>query len=58
MAGAEKMQGSSRFFILFLERETLLSRFLANPTVGNLRDKKESCSTWSRLRVDIGFEEF
>ena len=58
MAGAEKTQGSSRFFILFLERETLLSSFPANPTVDSLRDKKESCSTRSGLRVDTGFEKF
>ena len=47
----KKTQGSSRFFILFLEREPLLSSFLANPTVGSLRDKKESYSTRRGLRV-------
>ena len=45
-------------FEFFLERERLLSSFPANSTVGSLQDKKESCSTRSRLRVDIGFEDF
>ena len=53
-----KMQGSSRFFILFLDIEPLLSSFPANPTVEILRDKKESCSTRRGLRVSSGFEEF
>ena len=48
----------SRFFILFLEREPLLSSFPANPTVGILRGKKEGCSTRREQRVDFGFEEF
>ena len=30
---------------------------LISPTVGSLRDKKESCSTQSGLRVDTRFEE-
>ena len=46
------------FFEFFLERERLLSSFPADPTVGSLRDKKESCSTRRGLRVDTGFEEF
>ena len=54
----KQTHGSSKFFILFLEREPLLSSFPANPTVGSLRDKKESCSTWRGLRVGTGFEEF
>ena len=45
-------------FPFFLEREPLLSSFLANLTVDSLREKKETCSTQSRLRVDTGFEEF
>ena len=36
----------------------LLSKFLANPTVRILRDKKESCSTRRGLRVGSGFREF
>ena len=40
------------------EKEPLLSRFAGNPTVGSLRDKKESCSTRRGLRVGTGFEEF
>ena len=32
--------------------------FSVNPTVGNLRDKKESCSTRRGLRVGTGFREF
>ena len=47
-----------QIFQFFLERERLLSSFSANPTVGSLRDKKESCSAWSGLRVDTRFEEF
>ena len=59
MAGAKKKtQGSSIFFILFLEREPILSKFSANPTVGILRDMKESCSTQRGLRVGTGFESF
>ena len=43
----------------FLEREgLLLSRISGDPTVGSLRDEKESCSTWRDLRVGTGFEEF
>ena len=34
-----------QIFQFFLERERLLSSFPANPTVGSLRDKKESCSS-------------
>ena len=44
----EQKRGSSSswfFFEFFLERERLLSSFPADPTVGSLRDKKESCST-------------
>ena len=41
-----------------LEREKLLSKISRDPTVGSLRDKKESCFTRSGLRVDTGFEEF
>ena len=36
----------------------LLSRFTGDPTVGSLRDKKESCSTRRGLRVGTRFEEF
>ena len=42
----------------FLERERFLSRIPANSTVGSLRDKKESCSTWKGLRVGTGFVSF
>ena len=44
----------------FLERESklLFSRFLANPTVEILRDKKEDYSTRQGLREDSGFKEF
>ena len=44
--------------IFFLEREKLLSKFPAYPTVKILRDKKESCSTRRGLRVGSGFREF
>ena len=36
----------------------LLSRIPGDPTVGGLRDKKEKCSTRSRLRVDSGIGSF
>ena len=36
----------------------LLSRRSGDPTVGSLRDKKESFSTRSGLHLDTGFEEF
>ena len=47
-----------RVFEFFLERERLISRFLANPTVEIRRDKKESCSTWKSLLIGSGFREF
>ena len=37
---------------------SLLSRISGNPTVGSLRDEKESRSTRRGLRVGTGFEEF
>ena len=46
------------FFNFFLEREPLLSKNTANPTVGRLRDKKEKCSTQRGLRMGTGFREF
>ena len=53
---SRKTEGSNRFFILFLEREPLLSSFPAYSTVGSLWDKKESCSTRRGVRVgtDLG----
>ena len=48
--------GSNGDFLL--ERERLLSKFSADPTVGSLRDEKESCSTRRGLRVGSEFEEF
>ena len=47
-------------WISFLERESvfLLSRFLNDPTVGSLRDKKENYSTRRGLRVGTRFREF
>ena len=48
--------GSNGDFLL--ERERLLSKFPADPTVGSLRDEKESCSMQRGLRVGTGFEEF
>ena len=45
--------------LIFLVRKSfLLSRNTGDPTVGSLRDKKESCSTRRGLRVGTGFEEF
>ena len=40
------------------ERVFLLSKFLGDPTVGSLRNKKESCSTRRGLRVGTRFREF
>ena len=58
-AGAESgSSGWFRFFKFFLEREPLLSRNTGDPTVDSLRDKKESCSTRSGLRVGTRFMEF
>ena len=37
---------------------SLLSRISGDPTVGSLRDKKESCYTRRGLRVGTGFREF
>ena len=54
----KKTQGSSRFFILFLEREPLLSSFSENPIVDSFKDKKESCSTRRGFHVGTRFEEF
>ena len=57
----EQETGSSSslgFLSFFLERERLLSSFPANPTVGSLRDEKESCSTRRGLRVGTRFKEF
>ena len=56
--GGEK--SDKRLDILVLERERvwLLSRFTGDPTVGSLRDKKESCSTQRGLRVGTRFREF
>ena len=56
-----EQQGLDRgadFDFFFLKREPLLSSFPANPTVGSLRDKKESCSTLRGLCLGTGFREF
>ena len=44
--------------IFYRESVFLLSRFLRDPTVGGLRDKKESCSTRRGLCVGTRFKEF
>ena len=44
--------------IFYRESVFLLSRFLNDPTVGILWDKKESCSTRRGLRVGTRFSEF
>ena len=36
----------------------LLSKFLRDPTVGSLRDKRENCSMQRGLRVGTEFREF
>ena len=53
-----KEQQQVEVFEIFLARWRLLSSFPANPTVGNLRGKKENCSTRKGLRVGTGFREF
>ena len=58
MQGLDGFWSSSRNGDFSLERERLLSKFSANPTVRILRDKKESCSTRRGLRVGSGFREF
>ena len=40
------------------ERVFLLSSIVGDPTVGSLRNKKESCSTRRGLRVGTGIREF
>ena len=45
--------------LIFLRESVfLLSKFLRDPTVGSLRDKKENCSTRRGLRVGTKFREF
>ena len=58
--GNKKGDRSSSPTSPFLDRERvkLLSKISGDPTVGSLRDKKESCSTRRGLRVGIGFKEF
>ena len=50
MRGGESYTGS---LDLIFQRESvfLLSRFLNDPTVGSLRDKKGNCSTQRGFRV-------
>ena len=43
---------------LVRERVFILSRNTRDPTVGSLRNKKESCSTQRGLRVGTRFREF
>ena len=52
------VRSSIHFFERILERERELSRNTRDPTVGDLRDKKESRSTRRGLRVGTGFREF
>ena len=40
------------------ERESSFSLEIRDPTVGSLRDKKESCSTRKGLHVGTRFREF
>ena len=54
----KKKNGCNELQIVrFLERESILSRNTRDPTVGNLRDKKESCFTRRGLRVGTRFRE-
>ena len=55
----EKTWGcSSLGDLIFLEREQLLSKISANPTVGFLRTKKQSGSTHRGLHVGTAFGSF
>ena len=57
--GRDSRGDAERIFGRFsLEREKLLSKISRDPTVGGLRDKKESYSTRRGLRVGTGFKEF
>ena len=58
--GEKKGKRSSSFKFDFLERECvfLLSRFLNDPTVDSLRDKKESCSMRIGLPAGTRLKEF
>ena len=51
-------RGAAGFHFCFRKRESLLSRNTDDPTVGSLRNKKESCSTQRGFRVGTGFKEF
>ena len=42
----------------FKRERALLSKNTGDPTVGNLRDKKENCSTQRGLRVGTRFRKF
>ena len=54
-----KLVRSSSHFLRGFEREReLLSRNTRDPTVGGLRDKKESLSTRRGLHVGTRFREF
>ena len=56
--GGKRIHSELEFLILEREREYLLSKIPANPTVGFLQSKKESCSTWRGQRVGTSFLEF
>ena len=56
--GMEEISYINKNGDFFSERVFLLSRNMGDPTVGSLRDKKESCSTQRGLRVGTGFREF
>ena len=50
--------GFSKMVDLERERVFLLSRIVGDSTVGFIRDKKESCSTWRGQHVGTGFGSF
>ena len=52
------MRCSGCFWGFLSENVRLLSRIVGDPTVGSLRDKKESFSTRRGLRVGTRFWEF
>ena len=54
----EKWRCRKLGFVIFRERECILSRFPVNRTIDFRQSKKESCSTQRGLRVGTGFEEF
>ena len=56
--GGKRESCTGSLDLIFRESVFLLSRFLNDPTVGSIRDKKENCSRRRGLRVGTRFREF